>query len=253
MIKTKVCTKCGKEKELDWFHKDKSIKSGLRSQCKDCLKKWGRKWREDSQKKIKKDQKIWREDDKGKTKWKVCVSCKEKKSLDQFSKDKTQKDELCIHCKVCVKRWGRKWRSNNKDKSNRRARERRKTDPLYRLRTNISTTLNFTFKNMGILKTCPSKLDMLNITIEQFETHFIKLINQPCPVCGCEWDNTFEIDHIIPQSLARKDDIQKGEYDVINLNQLYNLRMTCSNCNMKKGNKIPKVYDPRLQYLIDNN
>lgn len=38
----KSCTKCGDEKSLKEFHKDKRAKSGLQSQCKECTKEWYR-------------------------------------------------------------------------------------------------------------------------------------------------------------------------------------------------------------------
>ena len=36
---TKICTKCGIEKELTDYHKEKSVKSGVRSDCKKCNNK----------------------------------------------------------------------------------------------------------------------------------------------------------------------------------------------------------------------
>lgn len=34
--KVKVCTKCGRKKPLDEFHKDKNSKDGHSSRCKEC-------------------------------------------------------------------------------------------------------------------------------------------------------------------------------------------------------------------------
>jgi len=45
----------------------------------------------------------------------------------------------------------------------------------------------------------------------------------------------YEIDHIIPISLA------KTENDVIRLNQLNNLRLICKNCNRNKRDKIINI------------
>jgi hypothetical protein len=39
-MKTKICTKCNKEKQLRYFHNDKSHKDGLCSVCKECRKKY---------------------------------------------------------------------------------------------------------------------------------------------------------------------------------------------------------------------
>ena len=37
-IETKVCTKCGVEKSLEMFYKDKAKKDGLQGKCKECVK-----------------------------------------------------------------------------------------------------------------------------------------------------------------------------------------------------------------------
>lgn len=36
-MKTKRCSKCGKVKSVNEFHKDRINKDGLRSECKKCL------------------------------------------------------------------------------------------------------------------------------------------------------------------------------------------------------------------------
>lgn len=40
MTQTKVCTKCGEEKALDRFHKERKGSLGVTSQCKSCRKKF---------------------------------------------------------------------------------------------------------------------------------------------------------------------------------------------------------------------
>lgn len=37
-IKTKICTKCGKEKPLSKFHKNDAASDGVRAECKDCTR-----------------------------------------------------------------------------------------------------------------------------------------------------------------------------------------------------------------------
>jgi len=43
--KVKVCTKCGQEKSLSEFHKDKYSNDGYTSNCKECRNKRSHKWR----------------------------------------------------------------------------------------------------------------------------------------------------------------------------------------------------------------
>ena len=45
-MKSKVCTKCGIDKPLERFHKDRLGKYGLHSQCKDCMAKYRRQNRD---------------------------------------------------------------------------------------------------------------------------------------------------------------------------------------------------------------
>ena len=42
-IKTKVCTRCGLEKDITEFSKRSMVKSGLRSECKACQKEYDAK------------------------------------------------------------------------------------------------------------------------------------------------------------------------------------------------------------------
>ena len=46
MVNTKKCTKCGIEKELTEFYKDKSKKDGVKTQCKVCCSEAKREYRQ---------------------------------------------------------------------------------------------------------------------------------------------------------------------------------------------------------------
>ncbi len=45
---TKRCKKCGEEKALSEFHKDRQKKDGTRNHCKVCVKAWNAKYREEN-------------------------------------------------------------------------------------------------------------------------------------------------------------------------------------------------------------
>ena len=53
-MKTKVCTKCGVEKPLDQFYKDKRLKSGVHSECKVCHESMRRNWILKNREKVRK-------------------------------------------------------------------------------------------------------------------------------------------------------------------------------------------------------
>jgi len=62
----KKCTKCGIEKELDEFHKQKSAKDGHRFDCKSCAAKSKAKWYAENKEKITKSKAKWYAENKEK-------------------------------------------------------------------------------------------------------------------------------------------------------------------------------------------
>lgn len=61
----KKCTKCGIEKELSQFTKDKSNKDGLARRCKACVTIGGKQWYENNKERAKEASKQWYENNKG--------------------------------------------------------------------------------------------------------------------------------------------------------------------------------------------
>ena len=45
MAKTKTCTRCKRRRKVALFYKDKTIKDGLSSWCKDCTRDYDREYR----------------------------------------------------------------------------------------------------------------------------------------------------------------------------------------------------------------
>jgi hypothetical protein len=93
-IKTKVCTKCGVEKPLTEFYRDKSKKDGRRNICKSCDKEKDKLDKLNPP--IKKDYTC--EDG-----MKICRKCLIKKPVSEFNKDKNSPDELYFRCKSCIR------------------------------------------------------------------------------------------------------------------------------------------------------
>lgn len=59
---TKVCTKCGIEKELEGFYRDKRGKFGRESKCKECRAEYYRKWWEENREAQLEYKRKWREE-----------------------------------------------------------------------------------------------------------------------------------------------------------------------------------------------
>ena len=123
---TKVCTKCGIEKELNEFHRDKKKKDGRISRCKSCnnLVAWipipfkieieGKTY-EGELKQNRKQTKYLESD--GVIIAKVCTKCHNWKSLEEgFSKGSDRSGGRSPICRECNSKQVSKWMSENKER-----------------------------------------------------------------------------------------------------------------------------------------
>lgn len=114
---TKVCTKCGEEKELSEFYKSSQIKSGYRPQCKKCTSKTQKLWRKNNPERISKTQKLWRRINREK--------CGE---ISRKSKQK-RKIEKPGELEEYMHKYNKQYRKNNKERCLKYNREWRRTNP----------------------------------------------------------------------------------------------------------------------------
>ncbi len=107
MSDTKKCTKCGEEKPVtpEFYNRDKRLKSGIQSKCKDCQKLF----RENNKEKISVQKKLWRENNKEKIK-------ESNKLYYENNKEKisVQKKLWRENNKEKIKETAKLWRENNK-------------------------------------------------------------------------------------------------------------------------------------------
>lgn len=61
-METKICSKCGIEKPVNEFYKDRRSKDGLRSHCKECHNLSSRKWRSENPEKQRERCRKWQAD-----------------------------------------------------------------------------------------------------------------------------------------------------------------------------------------------
>jgi hypothetical protein len=102
-METKVCSKCGIEKALSCFYRDKNRKDGFFNYCKDCLTK-----------PYPKDLKINKLALNGKYE---CISCHKIKNFSEFHKSKQTKNGYCCQCKDCANLKTNEWYKNNKERA----------------------------------------------------------------------------------------------------------------------------------------
>lgn len=203
--------------------------------------------------------------------YKTCSKCKQFKTLDLFSKDRSRKDGFNCTCKECCKgkvsnkeynriyyskhkikqtENAKKWQEENKEKvkdyfnnpiiKERRNKYRRNWDkkkyqnPIDKLYLIIGGHIRKNIKDLNVNKN-KSTLKIVGLNSwEDFKNYIESLFIE-----GMTWDNygigknneTWHIDHITPISSATT------EEEVYKLNHYTNLRpMWCSD-NIKKSNK----------------
>jgi hypothetical protein len=203
-METKVCTKCNIEKELKYFNKMSKVKCGVRSYCRECQSIESKKYRIDNKEKIKEYN----------TKWNKENQEYYKKYFEEYNKLNYEKE----------KERKLKWSRDNKEYSNNYQKQRKKEDILFRLKTNIRTSVNRYLKyrskhTFEIVGCSPQFLK------EHLESQFID---------GMTWENRSEwhIDHIIPLSSAKTED------ELYMLCHYKNLQPLWAEDNLKKSNKI---------------
>ena len=185
---------------------------------------------------------------------KVCTICKIEKELTEFNKHKTTKDGLSNKCKSCCKEYyqankeyfkelnkehyqankeyKKEYRQTNKEriKENKKEyqRNRRKTDPLYKMCGNLRSRTSTAFKNKGYSKNTKTQ-KMLGVEWEIAKQHIERQFTK-----GMNWDNQgqWHIDHKIPLASAN------NEEELIKLCHYTNLQPLWAKDNLSKKDKI---------------
>lgn len=229
----KICSKCGIEKEIELFNKDKYSSDGHRCNCKDCSKKY----REDNKDKSREYRILNKE--KYKEYFKKRKKDPEKSKQYYLSNKESIKEKAKIYYeknKESKIEYQKEYQSKNKKNRNVYLSERRRTDHHFRFITNIRNLINNSFYQMGYSKkskTC----EILGCEFDEFEKYLESKFES-----WMTWDNKglyngelnhgWDIDHIIPISSAETED------DLVKLNHYTNLRPLCSKTNrdIKKNN-----------------
>jgi len=207
----KKCNKCLDIKELDSFNIDKSKKDGYMNICKKC----------------RSDKHTENKDLNNQKSKEYYLNNKEKISKRSKKYNDNNKEKLAIIWK--------KYRTTNKTRYNKQKLEyesnRRKSDPLYKLKGNIRTLITKTIKDFGYVKKSKS-YDILGCTFEEFKIHIENQFTE-----GMNWDNhgsgqdKWNFDHKIPVSWAKDED------ELLRLNHYTNYQPMWSCENILKSNK----------------
>lgn len=242
----KICSKCKEEKQISDFSKSSNKKSGIRSQCKSCDKKYrtlniqriseyGKNYNSKNSLINKEYQKKYR--------LKNIDVLKEKSKV---KREKT-KDHIKIMSKIYYKKnkdlikiKNNKYQTENKgvlrEKNRLRNIKRRGNDSVFKLRCNISRLILISLTNKKVVKS-KKTIDILGCEIEFFkkylESKFEPWMNWGNRgLCNGEKNYGWDLDHIKPISLA------KDDKEVLELNHYTNFQPLCSFINrcIKKNN-----------------
>jgi len=188
---------------------------------------------------------------------KICNKCKETKPLTEYYKRSASKDGLFYQCKTCKGKTAAKWQQTDKYKKYKAkydnenkvakadydkqyyeankeaiikstiqyAKERRDTDPLYRLTGNIRCSIRQSLINGGYSKTSQTH-KILGCSYEEYYQHIESQFTE-----GMSWDvmSEIHIDHRLPVSAATT------EAELLALNHHRNLQPLWKSDNMAKG------------------
>jgi hypothetical protein len=164
----------------------------------------------------------------------------------QYTKKYREKNPEKV--KLYNQEYGKNYRANNKEKIRKKDRkyetDRRQNDPSYRLRKNISRSINFYLSKVGLNK-MNSCMDYISFSIQELITHIEKQFEP-----WMSWNNqgkyqveiwkdddistwTWQLDHIIPQSSF---DFSKPE-EIKKCWELSNLRPYSAKLNVIEGDR----------------
>jgi hypothetical protein len=216
----KKCTSCNVEKQLDDFHICKKGKYGRKSKCKECIKEitkdfyqknieYYKNYRLFNSKEINERKKNW-----------------VKQNIDRVKQNqsrwkKSNKDK--IH----------EWKSLNSEKlkeyNKNYTKERRNSDNLFKLSSNIRNRLRIYLKSKNLTRKNKT-FEIVGLSPEKLQEYLEKKF-----IDGMSWDKLgveIHIDHIIPLSSA------ENENEIYKLCHYTNLQPLWAKDNLSKNNKL---------------
>lgn len=192
----KKCSKCGEEKELNEFYNKKGCKDGVNSHCKECVKKKSILYRKENLEKVRERDKINNAKNKDYIKeYNIKYRKNNKEYLAAQQKKKYESN------KSYYNNLSKQYQEDNKVeilvKHKKYIKEKRKKDPLFRLKCVLRVRLYHSLKQYDLNKD-EHTIEYLGISIGEFK-NFIS--NKFLP--EMDWENygrIWELDHIIPVS-----------------------------------------------------
>lgn len=212
-METIICKKCGIEKKNSEFYKSKRIKNGYSTMCNECRKEYYNKYKQNNPDKIKEYTKRTYEKHKE----------KRLKQIEEYRLKNIDK----------VKERNKNWKNKNKERikiaRNKRNKERRRTDEIYRLTTNIGNRMRLHLKKDNKNE---RTIKYIGCTPTELKCHLENQFTE-----GMSWENYgkygWHIDHIIPLFTGKD-----NKEEIIKLCHYTNLQPLWCEDNYKKSKNI---------------
>lgn len=215
-METKLCPKCNILQDVNNFNKAKKHKDGLSCHCKNCISKYKKEYYLLNSKNIK-------ERVSKNSLLKTDKKSEYDKIYRQLNKDRISKLRHEYYTKN---------RTKQLESSKNYIRNRRKLDPLFKLKMDMRTMLNKIFKHSGFTKKSKT-FEILGCNYDEFKI-YLESKFEP----WMNWENrgnwngipnetniSWDIDHIEPITEG------KTEQDINKLNHYTNLQPLCSYTN----------------------
>lgn len=230
----KTCKVCNLTDDISLFEPNRLV-------CKKCWSIYQKQYRQNNKNKITSQQKEWRQNNAELIQVKKSEYYKANKNLiseQQKTYYKNNNDTIKIR--------NTEYRQNHKNERNAREKERRDTDPNYKLRVYFSRDIFRSVKS----KNGTSTFNILPYSVAELRAH---LENQFEP--WMSWDNwgvynsktwddndystwTWQIDHIIPRSKFNYENVNEPSF--IDCWSLTNLRPLSSKTNLVNGSSLER-------------
>lgn len=252
LLATKICTKCGEEKPLSQFNKDKHHFDGFTSSCKKCRSEYAKEYHKQNAEKRIASYRAWASNNKEYVKSKTreyyeahIDQIKEydrKRYSENIDKHRENSRKYRMeHLEERLKK-GREHYAQNKKYYSDWQSNKRKSDPTYRLNHNISNHIRISLQGN---KAGRSWEKLVGYTLSQLKTHLEKQFTE-----GMSWDNygQWHIDHIIPKTAFNYSTAECIDFK--RCWSLKNLRPLWSLDNFSKSNKLMKHFQPALRIAV---
>jgi cobalamin-dependent methionine synthase I len=210
---TKKCSKCGVEKALCEFNKNKNAKDGLCPSCKECRRAAAKVYRSKNKEKIR------------------------QKNKNYYSNNRQRLIEVTKKwCEENKERWSsysKLYREQNREKRQEWERKKRQEDPSWRARKNVSRAVYAALKKQGSTKGGET-FSSLPYTPSDLAEHLEKQFDETMT-----WENYgtyWDVDHIYPQSLLPYDSLDHPNFQ--KCWALDNLQPLEKSENRAKSNKV---------------